>query len=240
VIMEAKINEILSILRDQSKALEETRALLSDSLGRVSKLEEQVTVLQSTVSSQDREIRLLKDKANVADQLTKANNIRLIGYPATDEETKSTDGGKSFATRIYEKILKPVLAVAKAKGDITSVPSLANTVEAVYRAGKISGSSTPPIVIIFNNRAARLAVLRNKRNNIPLPTDEEKSSGAKRYIIAEDLTGPSFRMLRLLQADDRVSKVWSAEGQIRYVLKSDPTIKKVTSVHLTVDQIIAG
>jgi hypothetical protein len=240
VIMEAKINEILSILRDQSKALEETRALLSDSLGRVSKLEEQVTVLQSTVSSQDREIRLLKDKANVADQLTKANNIRLIGYPATDEETKSTDGGKSFATRIYEKILKPVLAVAKAKGDITSVPSLANTVEAVYRAGKISGSSTPPIVIIFNNRAARLAVLRNKRNNIPLPTDEEKSSGAKRYIIAEDLTGPSFRMLRLLQAYDRVSKVWSAEGQIRYVLKSDPTIKKVSSVHLTVDQIIAS
>jgi hypothetical protein len=240
VIMEAKINEILSILRDQSKALEETRALLSDSLGRVSKLEEQVTVLQSTVSSQDREIRLLKDKANAADQLTKANNIRLIGYPATDEETKSTDGGKSFATRIYEKILKPVLAVAKAKGDITSVLSLANTVETMYRAGKISGSHTPPIVIIFNNRAARLAVLRNKRNNIPMPTDEEKSAGAKRYIIAEDLTGPSFRILRLLQADDRVSKVWSAEGQIRYVLKSDPTIKKVTSVHLSVDQIIAG
>jgi hypothetical protein len=79
VIMEAKINEILSILRDQSKALEETRALLSDSLGRVSKLEEQVTALQSTVLSQDREIRLLKDKANAADQLTKANNIRLIG-----------------------------------------------------------------------------------------------------------------------------------------------------------------
>jgi hypothetical protein len=240
VIMEAKINEILSILRDQSKALEETRALLSDSLGRVSKLEEQVTALQSTVSSQDREIRLLKDKANAADQLTKANNIRLIGYPATDEETKSTDGGKSFASRIYEKILKPVLAVAKAKGDITSVPSLANTVEAVYRAGKISGSHTPPIVVIFNNRAARLAVLRNKKNNIPMPTDEEKTAGAKRYIIAEDLTGPSFRMLRLLQADDRVSKVWSAEGQIRYVLKSDPTIKKVTSVHLTVDQILAG
>jgi hypothetical protein len=238
--MEAKINEILSILRDQSKALEETRALLSDSLGRVSKLEEQVTALQTTVSSQDREIRLLKDKANAADQLTKANNIRLIGYPATDEETKSTDGGKSFAARVYEKILKPVLAVAKAKGDITSVPTLANTVEAVYRAGKISGSHTPPIVVIFNNRAARLAVLRNKRNNIPMPTDEEKTAGAKRYIIAEDLTGPSFRMLRLLQADDRVSKVWSAEGQIRYVLKSDSTIKKVTSVYLSVDQIIAG
>jgi hypothetical protein len=130
--------------------------------------------------------------------------------------------------------------VAKAKGDITSVPSLANTVEAVYRAGKISGSHTPPIVVIFNSRAARLAVLRNKKNNIPMPTDEEKSAGAKRYIIAEDLTGPSFRMLRYLQADDRVSKVWSAEGQIRYVLKSDPTIKKVTSVYLTVDQILAG
>jgi hypothetical protein len=240
--MEDKINEILSIVREQSKALEETRALLSDSLKRVSKLEEQVAVLQTTVFAQDREIRQLKDRANSAAQLTKANSIRLIGYPTSDEETKSTDGGKSFTARIYEKILKPVLAVAKAKGDIPSVPSLANTVEAVYRAGKTGpGTHTPPIVITFNNRAARLAVLRNKRNNIPLPTDEERSLGAKKYIIAEDLTGPSFRMLRLLQNDDRVSKVWTADGNIRFVLKDEPNhLKKVSSVYLTVDQVISG
>jgi hypothetical protein len=240
--METKINEILSIVREQSKALEETRALLTDSLGRVKKLEDDVAVLQNTVSAQDKEIRLLKDRANAAVQLTKANSIRLIGYPASDEETKSTDGGKSFTSRIYDKVLKPILAVAKAKGDITSVPSLANTVEAVYRAGRIStGTHTPPIVIVFNNKAARLAVLRNKRNNIPMPTDEERSAGAKKYIIAEDLTGPSFRMLRLLQADERVSKVCTADGHIRFVLRSEPNIvKKVSSVYLSVDQIIAG
>jgi hypothetical protein len=227
-------------VREQSKALEATRALLSDSLGRISKLEEQVAVLQTTVSSQDREIRQLKDSANNAAQLTKANSIRLIGYPALEEETKSTDGGKSFTARIYEKILKPVLSVAKAKGDIPSVPSLANTVEAVYRAGRVSpGAHPPPIVITFNNKAARLAVLRNKRNNIPNPTDEERSLGAKKYIIAEDLTGPSFRMLRLLQNDERVSKVWSVDGNIRFVLKADPSsIKKVASVYVSVDQLI--
>jgi hypothetical protein len=230
------------MLRAQSTALEETRAMLSDSLGRVKKLEENVATLQSTVLAQDRKIRLLKDRANAAAQLTKANSIRLVGYPASDKETKTTDGGKSFTARIYDKILKPVLAVAKAKGDIPSVPSLANTVESVYRAGRVSpGARLPPIVIVFNNKAARLAILRNKRNNIPAPTDDERSSGAKKYIIAEDLTGPSFRMLCLLQADERISKVWSADGQIRYVLRSDPNVvKKVSSVYLSVDQIVSG
>jgi hypothetical protein len=240
--METKINEILSILRDQSKALDETRSMLADSLGRVTKLEEQVGVLQTTVHVQEREIRQLKDRANAAAQMTKANAIRLIGYPASDEETKTTDGGKAFTARIYDKILKPVLAVAKAKGDIPSVPSLANSVESVYRAGKITpGAHIPPIVITFTNKAARLAILRNKRNNMPLPTEEEKNLGAKKYSIAEDLTGPSFRMLRLLQADDRISKAWTVDGNIRFVKKSNPDIiKKVSSVHLPVDQVIDG
>jgi hypothetical protein len=240
--MEGKINEILSMLRDQSKALEETRSLLAESLGRVTKLEEQVAVLQTTVSSQEKEIRQLKDRANAAAQVTKANAIRLIGYPASDEETKTTDGGKAFTARIYDKILKPILAIAKAKGDIPSIPTLANTVESVYRAGKIGpGTHTPPIVINFINKAARLAVLRNKRNNIPMPTEEEKNLGAKRFIIAEDLTGPTFKMLRLLQGDDRVSKAWTADGNIRFVLAAEPNvIKKVSSVYLSADVVING
>jgi hypothetical protein len=235
--MEGKINEILSMLREQGKALEEKRSLLAESLGRVTKLEEQVAVLQTTVSSQEKEIRQLKDRANTAAQVTKANAIRLIGYPASDEETKTTDGGKAFTARIYDKILKPILAIAKAKGDI---PTLANTVESVYRAGKIGpGTHTPLIVINFINKTARLAVLRNKRNNILMPTEEEKNLGAKRFIIAEDLTGPTFKMLRLLQGDDRVSKAWTADGNIRFVLAAEPNvIKRVSSVYLSADVTI--
>jgi hypothetical protein len=172
-------------------------------------------------------------------QQSKASSIRLLGFPTTDEEKMSTDGGKSLATRVYEKILKPVLAIAKAKGDLSSTPTLPNTISSIYRAGKLNSPRPPPIVINFTNSQTRLAVLRNKRNNIPSPSDDEKRNGVKSYILAEDLTSPTFRMLKLLQADERVAKVWSSDGRLKFTLRSDSsTIHRVKSVFLPVEKII--
>jgi hypothetical protein len=237
--MEAKIDELMSLVRGQSKALEETKAMLADSLGRVAKLEEQTSSLQSRVESQDKEILQLKDSVNYLHQQSKASSVRLLGFPVSDDEKMSTDGGKLLSTRVYEKILKPVLAIAKAKGDLSSVPTMPNTVYNIYRAGKLNSPKPPPIVITFSNTQTRLAVLRHKRNNIPSPSDDEKRSGTKSYSLVEDLTSPTFRMLKLLQADERVSKVWSADGQLKFTLRGESnTVHRVKSVFLPIEKII--
>jgi hypothetical protein len=237
--MDAKIDELMSLVRGQSKALEETKAMLAESLGRVSKLEEQVSSLQLRVDSQDKEILHLKDSANFISQQSKASSIRLLGFPVTEDEKASTDGGRSLSTRIYDKVLKPVLAVAKAKGDLSSVPTLTNTISNIYRAGRISGPRPPPIVITFSNSQTRLAVLRHKKNNVPPPSDDEKRNGIKSYLLVEDLTSPTFRMLKTLQADERVCKAWSADGRLKFTLHSDPnTIHRVKSVFLPIEKII--
>jgi hypothetical protein len=123
----------------------------------------------------------------------------------------STDGGKSLSSRVYEKILKPVLNSPK----------------------------PPPIVITFSSSQTRLAILRHKRNNLPTPSDDEKRGGIKNYILAEYLTSPTFRMLKLLHADERISKAWSTEGRLKFILCSDPnTIHRVKSVFLPIKKII--
>jgi hypothetical protein len=237
--MDAKLDELMSLVRGQSKALEETKAMLAESLSRVASLEDKASSLQRRVDDQDKEILLLKDSVNHLSQQSKANSIRLLGFPVSEDEKMSTDGGKALSTRIYEKILKPVLAIAKAKGDLSSVPTMPNTITSVYRAGKLNSPKPPPIVISFSSSLTRLAVLRHKKNNLPSPSDDEKRSGIKSYLLVEDLTSPTFRMLKLLQADERVNKVWSADGRLKFTLRSDSdTIHRVKSVFLPVEKII--
>ena len=72
----------------------------------------------------------------------------------------------------------------------------------------------PPIIIKFVSPAIRLIILKNKRTNIPQPTEGEKASGLKRFFMAEDLTTPTFRKLQELLKDERVSKAWTIGGEI--------------------------
>ncbi len=63
-----------------------------------------------------------------------------------------------------------------------------------------------------------MAILKNKRLNIPSPSDAEKTAGVKRFIVFEDLTPVNHKAMKDLQADDRVEKVWSVDGRLRLVL----------------------
>jgi hypothetical protein len=238
--MEAKIDELMTLVRGQSLALAETKTMLSESLGRVAKLEEQVTSQQSVIDSQHKEILQLKDSVNYINQQSRANSIRLLGFPVTEDEKVTTDGTKSLSTRVYDKILKPVLTIAKAKGDLSTVPTMPNTIANIYRAGKLNSPKPPPIVITFSSSQTRLAVLRHKRNNLPALSDDEKRAGIKSYVLAEDLTSPTFRMLKLLHSDERINKAWLTEGRLYFILRNDTnnTIHRVKSVFLPIEKII--
>jgi hypothetical protein len=224
-------------------------ASMAKQQAQVNKLEERVAALETKVASQDATINTLvkenkasKEMANSRDQEARGNTIRLFGLPVSHDETS---GAKPLSNIVYDRILKPILTAARTKGDISSVPHAANLIDECYRSGRpaagatASASDTPLPIIIKLSRIHRTAILKNKRLNIPSPTDAEKAAGIKRFIVVEDLTPANHKVMKDLQADDRVEKVWSVDGRLRLVLNGeDKSVKKVKSVFDPIDTII--
>ena len=224
-------------------------AAMAKQQAQVNKLEEKVSALETKVAAQDATINALvkeskasKEMANSRDQEARGNTLRLFGLPASQDETT---GVKPLTNIVYDRILKPILISAKTKGEIPSVPHAVNLIEECYRSGRptagasASASDSPLPIIIKLSRIHRLAILKFKKLNIPSPSDAERSAGIKRFIIVEDLTPANHKMMKDLQADERVEKVWSVDGRLRLVLNGDDkSVKKVKSVFDPIESII--
>jgi hypothetical protein len=232
--LEDKMDIVLQLLIRQSRQL----TIYEE---KISALENANKKLSSTVNSLNREVYTLKNTINIRELQARSNSVRLFGLSMADDETGATDGGKALAARIYDKILKHILVEAKAKGP---VPSCSSVVEECYRVGKAGPdrSKPPPVVIKFCNKAIRLTVMRNKKTGMPTPSASDAAAGIKCYVIVEDLTKDSHRLLKSLAADERISKVWSRDGSIRFILAGDKTNKvvKVKSVYDQLEEIIFG
>jgi hypothetical protein len=235
-----QLNIVISMLKEQGELLSDTRKMLADSQAKVLVLDTKVGVLEQKVATLESDLLSLKEVSNNREQASKLCSVRIHGFPVTDEELAATDGGKTLGSKVYERIIKPILTAARAKGDISSVPHANTAVEDCFRVGRPTKTGKPaPLILKFSNKNIWLAVLRNKRVNAPAPADTERSEFVKRFSIVEDLTTPTYKMLRLLQDDERVSKVWTVEGRIRLVLLSNPNnIIKPKSVFVPVDKIL--
>ena len=230
------------MLKDQSALINETKALLADSQAKVSVLETKVTTLELTVDALSADVLSLKEQLNTRNQEGKLNNARLFGIPYTDEETKSTDGGEAFKKLIYDRFVKPCLNAARANGDIPTVPHAANTIVKLNRIGKAGapGSRPCPLLLSFANHDLRNAVFRNKKACFPTPSDAEKTNGVKRYVMVEDLTSPTYSLLKELQDHSGVAKAWTIEGRIRFARADKPNeIVKVKSVFTHIEKLIS-
>jgi len=221
----------MSIVKDKVVTLEKI-------VSRVDTLEAKVLSQDEVIKSLTSEVATLKEKMNVQEQIQRGDAVRLFGFPGSNDET-------NLAGRVYDRILKPILAAAKAKGDISSVPQINNVVDRVFRAGRFAAGANkppPPVIIKFaaTAAAARVAVLKNKRTSMPSPSEGEKSTGIKRFVIAEDLTTPTYRKLQDLQKDERVTKAWTVGGEIWIVVGENSRPRKVKNVFDTVDKILSS
>jgi hypothetical protein len=164
-------------------------------------------------------------------------SLHLLGLAPSEEELKGPDANAATAKLAYDKVIRPILTSAKAKGKIASIPSLANTIVKAFRTAKLSPSqpsSVPPIIITVISSNIKIAILTNKRGNIP------PSAGDKRISLNEDLTSDPFSLLKLLREDSRISKAWTVDGNIKYIRNNnaDNIIHRVRSVYDTVEQIL--
>ena len=140
---------------------------LNGLLNKVNKLEAKVDTQEATIASLSKEIISLKDAANDRDNDARGNNVRIFNLPMAEDET-------NVATKVYDKLIKPILTAAKANGDISSVPVCGNVIESAFRLGRRpppgSDKPPPPILVRFVSRNLRVATLRNKWNHLPSPS----------------------------------------------------------------------
>jgi len=218
-----------SLQAGQAK-LEAGQAHLETLIKRVSSLETSVDILKNTVHSLQLQVNTLKVRDNRREQEGRGLNLRLNNFPGSNSET-------DLKTKVYE-VLKPILAVAKEKEAIPTLPQLASTIDRCFRVGRFAdgvGKPPPPIVIVFKTAAIRMAVLLHKKGNIPTLPDVPK-----KLALSEDLTAPTHKKMKEFLGDDRVAKVWTRDGVIWYVLKGDKMPARfVKSVFEEIDDIIS-
>jgi hypothetical protein len=201
------------------------------------------------------ELISVKTTLNARDQQSRYRSIKLSGLPISEEEAGTSDADlpKLLSKKVYERILLPILAAAKDKKEIDTIPTMAKCIDEIYRTKSWSNSkpsstpgasfeppAPPTIIIKLFSPAIRLAILRNKKENIPSPTPAERSAGSVGFFIAEDLTPLTFKLLRDFQRHQGVDKAWTVDGRIRYVRAGDPDRKvyKVKTIFDPVSDII--
>ena len=57
-------------------------------------------------------------------------------------------------------------------------------------------------------------------------------------MSAEDLTQPAFKKLKEIKAREEVSKAWSVEGRLLFVLTGGKYVNRVSSVFEDIDVIL--
>jgi len=250
--LEAKLEAALAkldTLDDIKAAQEETNNLLQEHMTRVTRLEEEVVVLKENhtatsnhLAVHDREISALKVASNNSQQLLKATTARIIGFPVSGDEANAAPSANYLRDIVYNRLLLPVLTAAAAAKFLAVVPSPSDTVLRVFRAGRATpgASSPPPIIVVFSSLSIKQAVFYHKGKALPSPNPSERTAGAKKYLLVEDLTKDNHRLLKALQSDDRIAKVWTVDGQIRFNRVNEDRVVKVPNIYLPINTIIEG
>jgi hypothetical protein len=156
------------------------------------------------------------------------------GPPLSADEERSS---KLVKKKLFESVLRPILEGAVAEGDLDSMPSLADSLLEMAHALPAKEGAVKPIIARFYAREMRGLVFRHKKAHAPKYESGPQKDRFK-YPIFEDLTRLNFAKMRALAADFRVAAAWSSNGQIRYRVGNDPTVRRVRNVLESVDKIL--
>ena len=236
----------LDAILDQLKALGPMNQKLDDLQASLGSLREEVDSLQFTVNqhedrllSLEKEMVSQKDSSNAQQQQLRSLTVRLLNVPVSTGE--STNNFADLRSSVYERFLKPLLAAAKAKNTIATIPPSTSTFEACFRPyQQVTGKPPPPVIIKLASRLIKTAIM-SSRKALPLPSEDEKSAGISRFILVEDLTPDNHKALAAISKSKLTGKVWSVDGVIKFTLASQPdSVKTVKSVYDPIAKILKG
>jgi hypothetical protein len=203
-----------------------------------------VESMRGSISNLEKEVSDIRATVNNVDQDSRACLIRVSGLTVSEADMNMHGFEKAIIKKVYDRIVKPILSVAKNNGDIESVPNMLNVIEQGYivsRGNKDrNGRVLPPVLCVrFTNRFLRNTVMRLRREHMPMPSDAERAAGVSRYYVNEDLTPDIMRKVKELRGSDRVDKVWTIDGRIRFTLSGDSnTVVKLSSPYVSIEEAI--
>ena len=238
---EEKLDRILI----QLNALGPIQAFLISLQTSISDVKEELGHIQFTVNNhEDRLLALERDMveqkimANQQQQQLRSLTLRLMNFPEVIGEKE--DNYAALRARVYDVVLKPLLTAAKAAKEITSVPQMATVIDSCFRPFNASATSSkgPPHVIIkVTTKPLKIAILRQKKNMVKLTTSPD---GDKRFILVEDLTPASHKMLTAISKSKMAEKVWTIDVAIKYTIAGQQGIKTVKSVFDPLNKVFAN
>ena len=115
--------------------------LFAEQQDKINKLEKEVTTLKSEVLS-------LQNTVNAREQESRSLNLRISGLAFTQDEKTSP---ATLNKLVYDRVLQPILNLAKTNKLIERVPTIANTISSVYctrASSALTGTAAPPPVIV--------------------------------------------------------------------------------------------
>ena len=163
--MADSIDKKPDIILGEISLLREKTDLIASLVVNVNTLETKLAACETTIASLSTEVRYLKDRDNSRDQVDPQLSIRIFNVPGSNSETGLT-------AKVYEEVLKPILAAARSQGEIPTLPQVGTTITECYRAGKFSPGSNkppPPVIVKFLLANHRMGVLKCKHNHTPPP-----------------------------------------------------------------------
>jgi len=173
------------------------------------------TDLEAFKTSTAADINKLKIAFNNREQQLRSATVRIFNFPHSHGE--SVDNFRNLTAKVFDRLIQPALAAAVEAGELARAPPQQSVIEACFRAfapnEPAAGDPPLPVICRLSNRFYKSCVLRHKKA-ATAQTEAERAARSKRVVIVEDLTPPSHGLLKALQADTRVGKVWSINGQM--------------------------
>ncbi len=157
-----------------------------------------------------------------------------MGLPLSSEEEKSSILVKK---KLFSAVIQPILAGAAREGDLPEIPSDPNLIIEMAHTLRAKEGAAKPIIARFYAREVRQLVFKHKKVFAP-KHESGPHRGKYMYQVFEDLTRATFQKMRALAADERVDASWSANGQLRYRLVGDPTVRRVSNILDPISKIL--
>ena len=230
-------------MNSKLSALIEKFELLEASLVAVTREKEN---LKATVAEQAEEIADLRNSLNEREQYARSWSMRILNIPVPKDSETDT---RLVMQAVYDLLLQPILEGARGNGDISHVPNCDSLLETAHiLPGK--GDGPKPVIARFYSRYWRNLVFRNRKAFAPRePTPSSSAptntrSGTSRtsrmsYPFFEDLTKATFTKLSDIKQQTSVSSAWTVNGSIRFKLKDNNTIYRVSKLQDTFENIIS-
>ena len=197
------------------------------------------TILKTQLANQAVEIALLKDNLNEREQYARSWSMRVLNISIPPGEESSTP---AVMEAVYNQLLLPILEGAIVSKEITRYPSCEDLLENAHiLPGK---GSSKPIIVRFYSRYWRSIVFRYRKSCAP--REESPSTNTRRgnersgrmlFPFFEDLSRATFKQLKAFKEKEEVAAAWTVSGVIRFRIKDDETIYKVSSLLDTVESL---